>query len=246
MKKVILISTLALLAVLLAVGYSLLRPAYDNHKTSMVSLPNSSKKTTDTIETATIIDIDNVNEKLSDSAEYEDDSAATIWRDSYRAFLKDFPVLSNCDVSGFSLRDLDNNGIPELITVQSDSNSMQGILIIYSCDDIIYKVGEYTNPKLGVAGLRVSSNQAFPGLFTCWWGGGMEHYGYLTIQDEKLIHEDLWYDDHHVEDSPGLVQISGDKQLIKESMDAHPPYDYTENLLEMYPVNEDNIIEIIK
>ena len=36
----------------------------------------------------------------------------------------------------------------------------------------------------------------FPGLFTFWWGGGVEHYGYLYVDEGALKESKLWEVDH--------------------------------------------------
>ncbi len=166
------------------------------------------------------------------------------WQDAYAEFLRSFPVHADKDVQTFSLRDLDNDGVIELIIIESDG-VVEALLSVYSYDDNVYKVGDYTDPKIGVAGLRVSNNSMFPGLFTLWWGGGVEHYGYLTIQEGKLISEDLWYIDR-TKDLPYQFELSDNIELVNESINAHPPYDYSENLLEMYLLEEGNIAEVFR
>jgi hypothetical protein len=189
--------------------------------------------------------LEDINEKTTNPPnvyEYDDDSAAEAWQKAYAAFLKSFPVLADYEVYEFSLKDLDNSGVPELIIVQS--NATGGILTAYSYDDKVYKIGDYSDAKIGIAGLRVSNNLMYPGLFTCWWGGGVDHYGYLTVKEGRLTYEDLWYDDH-LAAPPRQKELSGDKQLVKESRDAHPPYDYQDNLLKMYIINVDSIDDSI-
>ena len=39
--------------------------------------------------------------------------------------------------------------------------------------------------------------------------------------------------------------LTNNEQLFDESVNAYPPYEYTENLLEMYIINDDNIAEIV-
>lgn len=182
--------------------------------------------------------------KPSESFEYENfyNSKQETWQEAYTLFLRDFHALA--EVNEFSLRDLDNNGIPELIIVQVEEEAANGVLTVYTYDGDIYKLGDYTDPKIGVAGLRFSNDEMYPGLFTLWWGGGVEHYGYLTVRDRKLVYEYLWYIDHTIDTQHN--EISNDKQLINESINANPPYEYTDNVLKMYLINEDNISEISK
>lgn len=168
-----------------------------------------------------------------------EDSAAATWKEAYRAFLNDFQGDNQYNRLHFSWRDLDNNGIPELIIEQARDDA--GILNIYSYDGCVFEVGNYSNPKIGVAALRFSTNPEFSGLFTLWWGGGVEHYGYLTVKDRKLTYEDLWYIDR-VNDIP-QIEVSSDKNLINESVIAETTDD---NILEMYAIDTIGISELTK
>jgi len=66
----------------------------------------------------------------------------------------------------------------------------------------------------------------------------------LTVKEERLIYEHL-YDIDRTGEAQQQIVFSNDKQLIEESINANPPYEYTDNLLEMYPIDDDNITEII-
>ena len=169
------------------------------------------------------------------------ESEPEAWQEAYTTFLKDFSAKSNYDNHEFSLRDLDNNGIPELIIIQT--HPAEELLTVYSYDRNVREIGDYSNVKIAMAGLRISNNPMFPGLFTVWWGGGVEHYGYLTVKEGVLTYEDVWRNDHTLE-TPFQEEISNNKQLIKESIDAHPPSEYTDNLLKTYPFSNDAIDEL--
>jgi len=117
-----------------------------------------------------------------------------MWQEAYIAFLRNFSASTESGVSEFALRDLDNNSVPELIITQTDANAMSAVLTVYSYDGNVYKVGDYSNPKESfVSGFRFSNKLAFPGLFEVWWGGGIEHYGYLTVKKRNLAYEYLYY-----------------------------------------------------
>lgn len=161
------------------------------------------------------------------------------WKEAYAKFLNEFQEDSKYTHSQFSWWDLDNNDIPELIIEQANIDG--GILTVYSYDGNAYEVGNYSNSKIGVSGLRFSNNPEFPGLFTLWWGGGVEHYGYLTVNNRELIYEDLWYMDGLKESYKN--EISDNKKLINESINVESIED---SLLEMYLINEDGINEITK
>jgi len=117
---------------------------------------------------------------------------------AYRIFLENFQAESviNC----FALRDLDGDGIPELLIIQQDGTALNAVLSVYSYAETVYKIGDYSNTgKSFKSVLRFSNNRIFPGLFDFWWGGGIEHYAYLTIKEGKLVSEYLWYEDRTVE-----------------------------------------------
>lgn len=175
------------------------------------------------------------SDKVRDGSYHEEDwndnvedSEADTWREAYKTFLQDFIGDSRYNRFHYSWRDLDNNGIPELII--EEAKDEDGSLTVYSYDGGIFEIGNYLNPKIGTAALQFSSNPEFSGLFTLWWGGGVEHYGYLTVEDSRLKHVDLWYIDRLNESE---TEISGDKELITESKNIEA----TGNIFEMYSID---------
>jgi len=160
------------------------------------------------------------------------------WKNTYLYFLKDFLKYNN-DIYEFSLWDLDNNGIPELLIQQINENGGEGVLSIYSYDDNIIKIDDYIVHKTA-AGYRYSYNSLFPGLFTFWWGGGQEYYGYLIINNGIIIHEDIKHIDRTME-PPNIKYISNNKQLIDELINIYPLYNNYDNILKFYILNDENI-----
>jgi hypothetical protein len=186
------------------------------------------------------VEVENEVETWTMAGEYATEET---WQNAYAVFVIEYREKSSWDILEFSLRDFDDNGIPELIIVETNGNGNDGVLTVFSYSGEIYKIGEYLDPKTA-AGYRISDNPLFSGLFTLWRGGGIEHYGYLSVIDGKLVYEDVWCDDHSKENRT-IEEISSDKLLIKESMDAHPPYEYTENILKMHFLNDDANFETI-
>ncbi len=162
---------------------------------------------------------------------------------AYEAYLRSFPELNDYKYSSVALRDLDKNGVSELIIVQVDE--VDGILKVYSYDNSVYKIGEYSDSKIGISAIRVSENPKFPGLFNQWWGGGVEHYGYLEVREKRLIYEDLWYIDR-TEPSPYQSNVSNNEALIRESMNIFSEDDYMGNILDTVLINDENINKIFK
>lgn len=162
---------------------------------------------------------------------------------AYEAYLRSFPELNDYKYSSVALRDLDKNGVSELIIVQVDE--VDGILKVYSYDNSVYKIGEYSDSKIGISAIRISENPKFPGLFNQWWGGGVEHYGYLEVREKRLIYEDLWYIDR-TEPSPYQSNVSNNEALIRESMNIFSDDDYMGNILDTVLINDENINKIFK
>ena len=153
----------------------------------------------------------------------------------YMDYLQNFSRMKDYQVFEFSLRDLDKDEIPELIIVQS--NAVHGILSVYFYDGNLKKYGDYSNPKIGQSGLYISDNPMFPGLFTLWWGGGVEHYGYLYVDEGALKESKLWEVDH-TEEFPCQKILFSDEELVEESMKLFSENDDEKNLLELYLIDD--------
>jgi len=137
----------------------------------------------------------------------------------YTSFLSDlYDNKSDNEELGYSIKDLDNNGIPELII------SKNGVfnITVYTFSDTVVEVG---NHFFGTATRRLffSDNSSYPGMFFYFAGGGLDHYGYITIKDNKLMYEELWNEDYSgISNDLGINRnrievFSADKQLIEES-----------------------------
>lgn len=140
-------------------------------------------------------------------------------RVDYMSFLSDlYNNKSDNDELDFSIKDLDNNGIPDLIISKNGMNN----ITVYTFNDTVVEVG---NHFFGTATTRLfySDNSSYPGMFSYFAGGGLDHYGYITIKDNKLICEELWNEDYSgISEDLGISrnrieEFSADKQLIEES-----------------------------
>lgn len=160
------------------------------------------------------------------------------WQEAYTDFLN---KVGKEDTT-FSLIDLDKDGTPELLIIGKDKNI--GVLSAYAYNNSVVKLGDYYDSKIGVSALRVSKKADFPGMFTMTWGGGFESYGYLSVRDGKLTLQRLWVTDR-TGDTPVNVEVSDNHELVKESMNAFPPYDSSVNILRMYSFKGSNVSEII-
>ena len=111
----------------------------------------------------------------------------------------------------FALKDLDNDGIQELLIKTNWGN-----IAAYTFNDGVTKVGSRNFPT-GTERLFFSDNSAYPGMFNFHLGGGLEHYGYTTIKDNQLIYEELWNEDYSGWRENRIEEFSKDKGLINES-----------------------------
>ena len=183
-----------------------------------------------------------LNKKTFENCESIESTENTYMK-AYESYLRSFPELPDYEYSGVAFRDLDKNGVPELIIVQVDV--VDGILKVYSYDNCVYKIGEYSDPKVGISAIRISENPEFPGLFHQWWGGGVEHYGYLEVREKRLIYEDLWYMDR-TGAAPYQSQVSNKEALIRESMNLFSDNDDESNILDTVLINDENIDKMFR
>lgn len=136
----------------------------------------------------------------------------------YSAFLNH---LYNNKPSGdelfFLIKDLDNNGIPELIISKNGTS-----ITIYTLNSKIIEAGKH-NFETGTARLFYSDNPSYPGIFFYFAGGGMNHHGYISIRNNKLIYEELWNEDYSGISKElkisrkRIEELSSDRSLINES-----------------------------
>lgn len=176
-------------------------------------------------------------------SQYTNDHRIALCKEAYESFLRNYFGSTEYDVYEFALRDLDNNGIPELLVVLSNEDG--GILTVYSYNGEIYKMGDYSDSKIGISAFVVPANPELRGLFNLWWGGGVEHYGYLFVKDGNLTYEELYYIDR-TGDTPEQVNISNNTELIdRASKDFLETDEIGDNILDMYLINEENISKIL-
>ena len=115
----------------------------------------------------------------------------------------------------FALKDLDNDGIPELLILNSLVN-----VAVYTFNDELVKVGN-RNYLTGTMRFLYSNNPSYPGIFYFSVGGGLYHYGYMTVKDKEFIYEELWNEDYSGWRENRIEELSKDKGLIKESKNVY-------------------------
>ena len=152
----------------------------------------------------------------------EEDSQGDEWKVAYTKFLSDFYEKKNAeDIFHFSIKDLDNDSTPELIVLKNDLK-----VSVYTFNETVVKVGDH-DFITGTTRLLFSDNPSYPGILYFHVGGGLEHYGYMAIKDNKLVNEELWNEDYSGiskelgEKRERIEEHSKDKQLIEESRKAY-------------------------
>lgn len=136
---------------------------------------------------------------------------------AYIAFLKSFYEKDpSKNTNSFYFRDLDNNGVQELILRLSGTK-----IKVYTFDGRVTEIGS-RDFMTGTLRLLFSENPAYPGILYFTVSGGLKQYGYLTIKDNALTYEKLWDEDYtgryiEEESRDRIVEYSSDKQLIEES-----------------------------
>ena len=105
-------------------------------------------------------------------------------QEAYRNFLlKLYEQDPTKNTNTFLIRDLDGNGVEELIYRHQALE-----VTFYTYDNGVKKVDCF-DFETGTTRFFVSDNPAYPGLFEFHIGGGLERYNYVTIKDNALIFE---------------------------------------------------------
>lgn len=137
---------------------------------------------------------------------------------AYIAFLKSFYEKDpSKNTNSFYFRDLDNNGVQELIFMHEASE-----VSVYTFDGAIKKIGDY-DFVTGTIQYYFSDNPSHPGIFYFYVGWGENIYGYMTIRDNELTVKDLWIEDYAAAsiENPKITILSDDTQLVEESKIVH-------------------------
>lgn len=136
--------------------------------------------------------------------------------EAYQAFLKDLYDTSSekeCADTFYYIRDLDNNGVDELMTFHEGLE-----MTVYTYDNGVKKL-DFHDFATGTTRLFCSEVPSYPGFFEFHVGGGLERYNYITLKNNALSFEKLWDDDFSdsYESRPKIVEYVTDQQMIAES-----------------------------
>ncbi len=135
----------------------------------------------------------------------------------YYDFLLDLCSNNPENIWGFFVKDLDNNGVEELIV--DHDNSME--YSFYTIDNGVVKLIEKYDFLTGTTRLLETNDEAYPGLICFTVGGGAEHYVYLTIKDGQLSFEKIWDDNYSGTYDTPTTEYTTDKKLIEVSANAY-------------------------
>lgn len=177
----------------------------------------------------------------------------TEWQEAYAEVLNSpnefYRITGSKDLSeynrmkpslNFSQRDIDNNGIPELIVCWADypTTTIYGVYTYYNGIKNLGDIGMRT------AGLFISDKPEFPGLFTYSHSyNGDELFEYTTIKNNELSSEAIWQQTFKL--SPDSVfygdeelEVIIDNKLLVAELRKEIP-------LPHYPITDANINNVI-
>lgn len=130
---------------------------------------------------------------------------------SYEKFLND--LKNKQDDLYYYIKDIDGNNIDDLLVLENTK------LSVYTYENSIKLIGEH-DFLTGTVRLFSSDNINYPGIFYYTVGGGVDHYGYMTIKYKKLSFENLWEENYATEPQDSInhiKELSLNKDLISES-----------------------------
>ena len=142
------------------------------------------------------------------------------WDSSYEVFLSKIRKDAKEDYY-YALKDMDGDGTEELLL----HTPAKMTLSIYTFTDRVVKVGS-NDFWTGTLRLLHTADPDYPGIIWFDVGGGMDHYGYITVKDGQMTMEPLWdYNYSGIapegEESEESIEYSEDKRLIEVSKQAY-------------------------
>lgn len=156
----------------------------------------------------------------------------TTWKDAYATFLKNpdnikklLVIGDSIDDACFSMRDIDNNGVPELIV---SAGHQFWSVFTYDNDNGIKDIGFASKRRY-----LISSNAKYPGLFA--YEGEQDSYtSYITIKNNVMTQVNVSEENFRV-DSPKKNVFDNTLDSISEKATYLPTY----------PISNLNIANII-
>ncbi len=90
---------------------------------------------------------------------------------------------ANMSEGEYLLKDLDGEGIPELVVLQNTT------LSVYLLNNNTVTLADQFDGETGTISYYEWYGLDYPGFFTCHVGGGQTHYGYLQFKNNQLHHQ---------------------------------------------------------
>lgn len=185
--------------------------------------------------------------ELSGQSEGDADASQEEWKKAYEEKLDGIYEQKKDGVwYYYTVRDLDGNGVPELILHRSSSSGRK--MMVYSYEQGIQKISTDEDYISGTTMLLVTDHPSYPGIIYFHVGGGLERYDYLSVVDQTLHWEELWNEDYSgISEELGydrerILEISEDATLIQESKKAYE----TRNELLFQELEQHNEIEMLE
>lgn len=142
------------------------------------------------------------------------------WKGAYEAYL-DQIYKSHKNPDGclfYFCKNIDQTEIPELFVIDYEAVS-EDHMKVYTYKNDVKQIG--SRYITGTTMLMYSEDSSCPGIFTFDVGGGLDRYGYITVQDGKSSEAELWTVKTGEEENGQRNEITSDKQLIRESQKAY-------------------------
>lgn len=142
------------------------------------------------------------------------------WKSAYETYLNklyksskdpDYWLLYFC-------KNIDKSDIPELFVINYEKEDEYEMKIYTYTSDVEEIGSRYIT---GTTRFLYSEDPSCPGIFTFDVGGGLDRYGYITVQDGKVSETELWTVKVGEDENGPMKEISSDKRLIRESKKAY-------------------------
>ena len=129
---------------------------------------------------------------------------------SYSAFVEELKT-KNPDLH-YIIKDIDKNSSDELIVLKNTA------ITVYTSSDKISKLDSY-DFYTGTTRLFLSDKKDFPGIFYFCCGGGVNHFGVVNIENNKLVSSPIFEEDYSgiLGEKGKIYELCENKALIEES-----------------------------
>lgn len=129
---------------------------------------------------------------------------------SYSAFIEELKT-KNPDLH-YIIKDIDNNSSDELIVLKNTA------ITVYTSSDKITKLDSH-DFYTGTTRLFLSDKKDFPGIFYFCCGGGVNHFGVVNIENNKLVSSQIFEEDYSgiLGEKGKIYELCENKALIEES-----------------------------